>query len=263
MAGPAIDPVTGEFLQPGLCPINPETEQRECPPTNERDCLVVEKVFDQCFTEDNIVRRFEIPCGPGEPCERIDLRNVNRVECEVLNAECIVVDVSLPINDNMRIVTLRQDVKVKIDLWHDPVLWASASESGGGGGPYKPRKLCTFTETITDFFNQITLYVPPPGILFGTAGGPFLFCEVVSSTCYCSPETVPPGEPVSHVICNVKVCKIVDVTAFVKLMIPLYGYCIPRPCEAGPQPEIECPPVDSLFPPQQETGNNSNNNDNG
>ncbi len=235
MAGPAIDPETGEFLQPGLCPINSYTGQRECPPTSEKDCLVVEKVFDQCFKEDIIVRKFEIPAGPGEPCASVDLSRVQRVECDVLSADCVVVDVSPPIADNIRIVTVRQDVELEIELWDDSI------------------KLCTFTETITDFFNQVQLYVPPPGVLFGAAGGPFLFCEVVASTCFCSPETVPPGAPVTQVICTVKVCKIVEVTAFVKLLIPLYGYCIPRPCEAAPQQkEIECPPIDSLFPPQQE-----------
>ncbi|NMB35959.1 MAG: hypothetical protein GX989_06710, partial [Firmicutes bacterium] len=83
MAGPAIDPVTGEFMQPGLCPVNPETELRECPPTTEVDCLVVEKVFDQCFKEDIIVREFVIPAEAGEPCADVDLTRVNRVECEI------------------------------------------------------------------------------------------------------------------------------------------------------------------------------------
>jgi hypothetical protein len=236
MAGPAINPETGEFMQPGLCPINPYTGQRECPPTTEKDCLLVEKVFDQCFKEDIIVKKFEIPTGPGEGCENVDLTLVASVSCTVLDADCVVVDVSPPITDNIRIVTVRQDVEIEISLLN----------SAGN-------VLCTFIETITDFFNQVQLYVPPPGVMFGPAGGPFVFCEVVNSTCYCSPETVPPGEPVTQVICTVKICKIIEVTAFVKLLIPLYGYCIPRPCEAAPQQiEIECPPVQSLFPPQQE-----------
>lgn len=270
MAGPAIDPETGEFMQPGLCPVNPVTERRECPSTTERDCLVVEKVFDQCFKEDVIVREFAIPADPGGPCANVDLTLVNRVECEILSAECVVVDVSPPIDDNTRIITLRQDTEIEIELWHDPVVWVQSSEESGGKGFYKSRRLCTFTETISNSYNQILLYVPPPGVLFGAAGGPFLFCEVVASTCYCSPETVIPGEPVTQVICTVKICKIVEVTAFVKLMIPHYGYCVPRPCEAAPQQkEIECPPIGSLFPPQPppppteiDNGNNGNNGEN-
>ncbi len=253
MSGPAIDPKTGEFMQPGPCPVSPKGGLRICPPTSEIDCLVVEKVFDQCFKEDIIVREFVIPAGRGGACADVDLTRVNRVECDVLNAECVVVDVTPPFEDNTRIVTLKQNVEVKIELWHDPVLWTQLPVGSQGGGHYsKPVLLCTFTETISNSYNQVLLYVPPSGVLFGAAGGPFLFCEVVASTCYCTPETVAPGEPVTQVICTVKVCKIVEVTAFVKIMIPLYGYCVPRPCEAAPQQkEIECPPIYSLFPPQQ------------
>ncbi|MEW5920301.1 MAG: hypothetical protein AB1796_04960 [Bacillota bacterium] len=237
MAGPAINPDTGEFMQPGLCPFNPYTGRRECPPTTEKDCLVVEKVFDQCFKEDIIVRLFAIPTGLGAPCENVDLTLVDRVECEVISADCEVVDVSppLPGTNNIRIVTVKQNVEIEISLYDDVLL------------------LCTFREVINDFFNQVQLYVPPPGVLFGPGGGPFVFCEVVNFTCYCSPETVPAGDPVENVICTVKVCKIIEVTAFVKLLIPVYGYCVPRPCEAAPQQkEIVCPPIDELFPPQQE-----------
>lgn len=255
MAGPAIDPLTGEFMQPGPCRVDPDTNQRICSPPTEVDCLVVEKVFDQCFKEDIIVREFVIPNDVGEPCAKVDLTRVNRVECEMLNAECSVVNVTPPLENNNRIVTLKQDVEVKIELWHDPFSWAQPSGAGsgkGGGSHHKPTLLCTFTETISNSYNQVLLYVPPPGVLFGAAGGPFLFCEVVASTCYCTPKTVVPSEPVTQVICTVKICKIVEVTAFVKMMIPLYGYCVPRPCEAAPQQkEIECPPIYSLFPPQQ------------
>ncbi len=244
MAGPGIDPQTGEFLQPGLCPINEYTGQRECPPTTEIDCLVVEKVFDQCFKEDVIVRNFAIPTGPGQPCENVNLTRVDRVECRVLSAECEVVDVSPPLEGNIRIITVRQIAEIEIELWDDD--------------PPTPVLLCTFTRTIDDFFNQVLLYVPPPGVLFGPAGGPFVFCEVVNFTCFCSPQTVPPGDPVTQVICTVIICKIIEVTAFIKLLIPVYGFCVPQPCEAAPQQKtIECPPIDELFPPQQDEPNNT------
>jgi hypothetical protein len=240
MAGPAINLETGQFLLPGRCPINESTGLPECPPPTELDCLVVEKVFDQCFKEDIIVRNFPITEG-GKPCTSVDLTRVDRVTCQVVSAECVVVDVSPPVDppeQNIRIVTVRQDVEIAISLWDDdfPV----------------PVLLLTFNETITDFFNQVPLYVPPPGVLFGPAGGPFVFCEVVNSTCFCIPETLPPGAPVNNVICTVKICKILEVTAFVKLLVPVLGYCVPRPCEAAPQQfEIECPPIGALFPPQQ------------
>ena len=241
MAGPAIDPETGEFLLPGRCPVNETTGLPECPPPTELDCLVAEKVFDQCFKEDIIVRNFEIPTAAGEACDNVDLTRIDRVACRVLKAECVVVDVGppLPETNNIRLITVRQDVELEIELWDDD--------------PPTPVLLCTFTETITDFFNQVPLYVPPLGVLFGPAGGLFVFCEVVAFTCFCSPETVPPGDPVTQVICTVKICKVVEVTAFIKLLVPVLGFCVPRPCEAAPQEiEIECPPINSLFPPQQD-----------
>jgi hypothetical protein len=55
------------------------------------------------------------------------------------------------------------------------------------------------------------------------------------------------------ILFRIKICKIIEVTAFVKLMVPVYGFCVPRPCEAAPQAEeIVCPPIDELFPPQQD-----------
>ena len=233
MGGPAIDPETGEFLQPGKCPASS---------IPFIDCIVSEKVFDQCFVEDVIVRNINIPTGSCEPCENVDLTRIDRVECTVLSAECEVVDVSPPIADNIRIVTVRQDVEMQINLIDDT--------------PTPPVVLCTFTASITDFYNTFQLFVPPPGLVFGPAGGPFVFCEVVSSTCFGIPETVPPGQPVNSVIITVKVCKIIEVTAFVKLLIPNFGFCVPRPCIAAPQQEeIECPPIGELFPPQMDNNN--------
>lgn len=239
MSGPAIDP-EGNFLQPGDCPIDPYTGEPVCPPTREKDCLLVEKVYDQCFKEDIITRSFEIPTGSGEPCEGVDLSLVDRVDCTVLSADCEVVDVSNPIDTNIRIVTVRQDITIRIDL---------VDETPGGD-----IILCSFTETIDDFFNDAQLFVPPSGAMFGAAGGPFVFCDVVGSTCFCRLETTGPGELPTRVICTVKVCKIIEVTALVKLLVPVYGFCVPRPCEAAPQQkEIQCPPIEDLFPPQPET----------
>ena len=256
MADPGINQETGEYLQPGPCPINPNTGSRECPPAAEIDCLVAEKVFDQCVTEDIIYRSFPIYRDKGAPGggEGADWHKVTSVECQVVSAECAVVDVSAPLEDNNSIVTVRQDVKLKIKLW----------------GEHKghPVLIGTFEETINDFFSQMLLYVPPPGALFGPAGGPFVFCEIVNFTCFGLPETVPPGAPVNNVIITVKLCKVIEVTAFVKLLVPVYGYCTPRPCVAAPQQiEIECPPIDSLFPPQRspssaDNGNGGNNNGN-
>lgn len=208
-------------------------------PPQEVDCLVMEKVFDQCFQEDVIIRSFTIPAGAGKPCENIDLTRVDHLKCAILSAECEIVEVGPPVNDGLRIITIRQELRMQIDLIDN----ASAP----------PAKLCSFKVVIDDFYSQVQLNVPPPGTVFGPAGGPFLFCEVVSATCYGRLENPPPGEPPAKVICTAKICRIAEVTAFVKLLIPHLGFCVPEPCAAAPQQkEIECFPADGLFPPQVE-----------
>ena len=207
------------------------------PKPQEADCLVVEKVFDQCFKEDIIVRDFTIPTGSNEPCENVDLTRVDRVNCTVLSAECEIVDVSPPVSDNLRTITVKHKLEIQIDLIDET--------------PAPFAVLCSFKAEVNNFYSQAQLYVPPSGVVFGPAGGPFLYCTVVNSTCFCIPETTPPGEPIAKVICTVKMCKVIEVHAFVKLLIPHLGICVPEPCEAAPQQEeIECPPVDKLFPPQ-------------
>lgn len=240
MAGPARDPETGEFLQPGLCPVDPESGRRECPPATEIDCLLVEKVFDQCWKEEDFVVNSIIPTGAGEPCENVDTTQVDRVECQVLDVVCEVIDVGPPLPDtnNERIVTIEQTVTLQVELWDDT--------------PQIPVLLCTYTQTFSDIFNQVLLYVPPPGLLFGAEGGPFVFCEVTGFTCFLAREFIP-GTPFESLLFRIKICKIIEVTAFVKLMVPVYGFCVPRICVAAPQEiELNCPPIDELFPPQQD-----------
>lgn len=235
MGGPAIDPETGEFMQPGPCPFDEYEQRRICPPTTEVDCIVAEKVFDQCFKEDVIERVFPIPTGPGEDCENVDLTLVDRVDCTIESAECVVWDVSDPIDDNIRIVTVRQDIKMEIALVDED--------------PVPDQVLCTFTVTV-EHYSTAQLFVPDPGLVFGPAGGPLVSCEVVGSTCFGFQQTFP---DINSVIITAKICKIIEVTALKKLMIPNYGFCVPRPCVPAPQQiEIECPPIEELFPRQME-----------
>jgi hypothetical protein len=203
------------------------------PPPRETDCLVVEKVFAQCFQEDVIVRGLMIPAASCEPCANVDLTQVERVVCTILSAECKVAGVSPPANDSLRTVTIRDELEIQIDLI--------------GKTTAPDVVLCSFQTAINDFYSQAQLYLPPPGVVFGAAGGPFLSCEVVNSTCYCQPETLPPGEPITKIICTVKICKVLEVSAFVKLLISHLGICVPEACEAAPQQgEIECPPLGFL-----------------
>ena len=192
------------------------------PPPQEKACLVVEKVFDQCFQEDVVVRGFTIPAGSGEPCMDVDLRRVDRVACTIFSAGCSIVEVSPPLNGNYRIVTVKDELEMQIDL------------VDGACAP-SPVVLCSFKATINDFYSQTRLYVPPPGTLLGPAGGPFLFCEVVNATCDCKLETRPPGEPITSAICTITICKIVEANAFVRLLVPSMGFCVPEPYETASQ----------------------------
>ncbi len=204
------------------------------PPPQGIDCLVVEKVYDQCFNEDVIIKTFTIPTGALEPCNNADLGSINRVECAIVTTQCNVAGVGPPLDNNLRIVTIQQKFVMRIDLIDETA---------------DPPVVCSFNAPVDDFYSQALLYVPPPGVVFGPAGGPFVFCEIVNSTCYCLPETPSPGEPITKVICTAKICKIIEVSAFIKALIPRQGSCLPRPCAAAPQQEeIECPPIAELFP---------------
>ena len=242
MAGPARDfDNPQEFLQPGLCPFDPYLERPACPPATEIDCLLVEKVFDQCWKEEDFVREVDIPTGASEACKNVDTAQVDRIECEILDVVCEVLSVGppLPETNNLRTVTIEQTVTLEVELWNDT--------------PVDPVLLCSFTATVNEI-NQAVLYVPPSGLLFGDAGGPFVFCEVTNFACMLAEEFIP-GEPFDSLLFRIKICKIIEVTAFVKLMVPVYGFCVPRPCDEIPVPqaeEIVCPPINELFPPQQD-----------
>ena len=198
----------------------------------KEDCLVVKKVFDQCFKEEVIVKKFVIPLDHGQSCFGLNLNKVDRVNCEVVSCECKIVNISDPLpppeSPHRKVITIKQVAVIGIHLIKENTNGATI--------------LCSFNETITAYSN-IVLYVPPPGRYYGPEGGPFLNCKIVNSVCSCEPVLDALGVPTGAVICTLKLCKIVDVTALVKLQVPTSGYCEPHQCETGPQKkEIECPP---------------------
>jgi hypothetical protein len=204
---------------------------RPLPPQKE-DCVVVEKIFDQCFKEEVIVKRFTIPMENGQSCFGLDLNKVDRVDCSIVSCESNIVNISEPLpppeSPHRKVITIEQVAVLAISL----IEKSSSSE----------RILCSFSETITAYSN-LALYVPPPGIYYGPEGGPYVHSKIVNSVCYCEYVLDPSGVPAGAVICTLKLCKIVAVTGLVNLLVPTSGYCQPRQCEAGPQKiEIECPP---------------------
>lgn len=93
--------------------------------------------------------------------------------------------------------------------------------------------LCSFSETITEYSNLL-LYVPLPGKYYGPEGGPFVHSKIVNAVCYCNYVLDPVGAPTGDIICTLKLCKIVAVTALVNLLVSTSGYCQPLQCETGP-----------------------------
>jgi hypothetical protein len=119
---------------PDYVPLILTLDSDTCPPATEIDCLLVEKVFDQCWKEEDFVRSVNVPTGPGEACENIDTTQVDRIECEVLDVVCEVLDVGppLPETNNLRVVTIEQTVTIQVQLWDDT--------------PAVPVLLCSFTQ---------------------------------------------------------------------------------------------------------------------
>jgi hypothetical protein len=84
------------------------------------------------------------------------------------------------------------------------------------------------------------LWVPP---------GTTVNCDILSfGDCACTLLTGPTGGFV--ITCTGKICKEIQITAPVKLLVPSYGFCDVPACTFLPQPGFVCPP-EPLFPPQR------------
>jgi len=73
--------------------------------------------------------------------------------------------------------------------------------------------------------------------------GTFTECKVVSTAC--GPCIIVGNQ----VCCTYELCIIFQSLAVVKLLVPTFGFCVPKECEqVSPAPPFVCPP--DLFPPQ-------------
>ena len=185
------------------------------------DCLLLERILDHCFTTNNTVQRFPIPQGPGQPCANLDLNEIDRIECAIINNKCHIVDCQATDEDNLAIITIGQEVEMEISLISDSVT--------------PPAILCSFTAHINDFFSQVQLHLPAQG------PRPNISCEPVKAACLCSLETPSPNEPPAAVLCTLNFCQIIEVRAPSRLLITHYGYCPPEVCPPGGNGD-GCPP---------------------
>jgi hypothetical protein len=100
--------------------------------------------------------------------------------------------------------------------------------------------LCAPTLTLTGAA-RADLWAPP---------GTTINCDILSfGDCACHLLASPTGLP-TVLACTGKICKEIQVTAPVKLLVPSYGFCEVPACTFSPQPGFACPP-EPLFPPQR------------
>jgi hypothetical protein len=100
--------------------------------------------------------------------------------------------------------------------------------------------VCTPTLTLAGAA-RADLWVPP---------GTNITCDILSfGDCTCTLLASPTGLPVV-LACTGKICKEIQVTAPVKLLVPSYGFCEVPACTFLAQPGFACPPT-PLFPPER------------
>ena len=175
-------------------------------------CIETFKVYDFCFQADSREQCFSVP----ENCECFPFPPGSTAKCEIEGTPtCIEISRTDPDETGRANVTFAVSATIKITI------------VGPDG-----EVLCTFNKTIS-FTKTVVLCAPE---------GTFTDCAIVSSACQC----VLIGE---QVCCSVDLCLVIQSRAVVKLLIPTFGFCMPKECEqVSPAPPVVCPPT--LFPPQ-------------
>jgi hypothetical protein len=206
----------------GICPTD-ATGAPLCPPFNAKDCILVNKVYDQCFTEELVSSRVPV----SSTCPGISIPAGATVACSPVpgSATCTfagTVAVTPPLTPFFQEVQVINSFDV-----------STAIIVGGV-------TVCSPTLTLTGVA-QADLWVPP---------GTTVNCDILAfGDCTCTLLASPTGLPVV-LTCTGKICKEVQITAPVKLLVPTYGFCELPACDFLPQPGFVCPPV-PLFPPER------------
>lgn len=172
-------------------------------------CIETFKVYDFCFQAE----RRENNC--------FDLGTVtvppgSTINCQICEVECEEIDRTPPNEQGRSNVTFAITVRANVTITD-------------------PAGTVIFNKTRTFGFTKTVVLCAPEGTQ--TA------CTVVNFSCG---PCVIVGD---QVCCTFDLCIVIQVVAVVKLLVPSYGFCVPRVCEqVAPQPPIVCPPP--LFPPQ-------------
>ncbi|MFZ7103660.1 MAG: hypothetical protein ACOWWO_13545 [Peptococcaceae bacterium] len=183
-------------VQPGPCPLDPETGIPVCPPPTEIDIIKVNKVFNECMhtqVVEGVITGWTTANTTDATEASCDSVSVSNVTCTVLNG-----------NDIVR-VTFELQVCATVPL-----------DTGG------VQRLCA-TETVTR-----TLAIER-----ASEEGLNVQCHIFPEClfCYISERDSATGG-VEAVTCCVGVLILLKVDAEVQLLIPTYGYPGPPPeCE--------------------------------
>jgi len=193
------------------------------PPPTAKDCILVNKVYDQCFTEELVSSQIPV----SSACPGIAISPDSTVGCIPIpgSATCTfagTVAVTPPLTPFFEEVLVLNSFDISAPIFVDGVT------------------LCAPTLTLTGAA-RADLWAPP---------GTTINCDILSfGDCACHLLASPTGLP-TVLACTGKICKEIQVTAPVKLLVPSYGFCEVPACTFSPQPGFACPP-EPLFPPQR------------
>ena len=182
-----------------------------CPDPTEIVCIETVKVYDFCF---QVERRENVCFRLPHACA--GARSTDQVECQIHGVECRELSRSPDLeNPGFADVTLLVTVTLEFKIVRNDTL------------------VCRFEDSFS-FLKTVLLCAPE---------GTVVQCESTGSRC--GPCAVVNGQ----VCCEVDLCLLIQSKAWVKLLVPSYGFCVPAPCVAVPKPPLVCPP-ENLFPQQ-------------
>ena len=194
------------------------------PQPTAKDCILINKVYDQCFTEELVTGQIPvasfcpgvtIPPGSSAGCIPI----AGSQTCTFAGT----VAVTPPLTPFFQEVLMLNSFDIRAPI---------VSPTGV--------TLCAPTLTLTGAA-RADLWVPP-----GTA----VNCDILAfGDCTCTLLASPGGIP-EVLACTGKICKELQITAPVKLLVPTFGFCDVPACTFLPQPGFSCPP-EPLFPPEK------------
>jgi hypothetical protein len=168
------------------------------PPATAKDCILVNKVYDQCFTEELVSSQVPITSA----CPGVTIPAGASVGCIPIpgSATCTfagTVVVTPPLTPFFEEVLVLNSFEVSA-----PIFVAGVT-------------VCAPTLTLMGAA-RADLWVPP---------GTSVTCDILSfGDCACTLLASPTSLP-TVLACTGKICKEIQVTAPVKLLVPSYGFC--------------------------------------